>query len=256
MKLGLGQTLVNSNMSLFTSVTPDQISDLEFWIDGSDTTTINGGVVGNDDPIYEWLDKSENGHHVIQNTFISQPLWKQSGFGSNLKAYVQMDGINDFMNIPNNINTDTDMTVIALVKKEIFNGTMQTLDSTLGGAYAYGSFGVDVYQRTRVGFQRIRCSQPPPLEWCAGYDTGEIITTNTATGLNFESYKNGIQMVTGYAPVSSVRVDDFDLLCDQSGSSHGRIAEVIMYNRVLSSDERESLRNYLLNKYGTLTPHS
>ena len=255
MELGVGLG-VSKTRKRSGGITPDQISDLEFWIDGSDTTTINGGVVENDDPIFKWNDKSGNDHHVIQNTFISQPLWKQSGFGSNSKSYIQMDGINDFMDIPNNINTDTDMTVIALVKKEIFNGTMQTLDSTLGGAYAYGSFGVDVYQRTRVGFRRLRCGQPPPLEFCAGYDTGEIITTNTATGLDFRFYKNGIEMFYGYTPVSSVRVDNFDLLCDQSGSSHGRIAEVIMYNRVLSSDERELLRNYLLKKYGTLTPHS
>ena len=246
----------NGRVVIGPRVVIPSIPNLEFWVDASDTTTINGGVVADGDPIYEWLDKSGNGHHVIQNTFISQPLWKQSGFGSKSKSYVQMDGINDFMNIPNNINTDTDMTVIALVKKEIYNGTLQTLDSTLGGAYAYGSFGVDVYQRTRVGHRRLRCGQPSPLEFCAGYDTGEIITTNTATGLDLRFYKNGIETSYNYATVPSVRVDDFDLICHQTGTSHGRIAEIIMYNRVLSSGERESIRNYLLSKYGTLTPHS
>lgn len=44
MKLGLGQSLINYRKQV-GDITPNQISDLEFWIDGSDTTTINGGVV-------------------------------------------------------------------------------------------------------------------------------------------------------------------------------------------------------------------
>ena len=132
MELGVGLG-VSKTRKRSGGITPDQISDLEFWIDGSDTTTINGGVVENDDPIFKWNDKSGNDHHVIQNTFISQPLWKQSGFGSNSKSYIQMDGINDFMDIPNNINTDTDMTVIALVKKRNIQRNNANIGFDVGG---------------------------------------------------------------------------------------------------------------------------
>jgi|TARA_R110000803_G_scaffold88238_1_gene155232 hypothetical protein len=232
----------------FSGEVPPSIPNLEYWVDASDISTINGGSPVNDDPVYLWLDKSGNGHNNIQNTFISQPLWKSSGFGSESKPYIDFDGVNDFFDLSSFIEGDTDMTIITVMKKNVGGVKMVGITTPTSAAlYGYFSLNSIVYARNQFGYGTHNTLTP-------GNDYTEMVGTATMAGTDIKVYKNG-QLLIQSSFTNTVNTLSFETVAKHSttGTSDGRITEIIMYNRVLSTIELTQINDYLSLKYGTLS---
>jgi len=95
MKLGLGQTLVNNSFKQQGAPQADMLD-----LSASFGSNINAGSPVDGDPVYFMGDTSGNGFDFVQATLLNQPIYKDSGFGTNNMPYVEFDGINDFLKFP------------------------------------------------------------------------------------------------------------------------------------------------------------
>ena len=119
------------------------ISDLStlFEEDGTTPASVNG-VVG------KVLDKSGNGHHIVQATETKCPILKQDGS----LYYLDFDGSDDGLQTSSNIDftaTDT-MSVFAGARKETdATEVIAELSNNIGGGSTTGAFRLNVVNNDR-----------------------------------------------------------------------------------------------------------
>ena len=63
-------------------------------------SNINAGSPVDGDPVYFMGDTSGNDVDFVQAVFLRQPIYRDSGFGANNMPYIQFDGINDNLGFP------------------------------------------------------------------------------------------------------------------------------------------------------------
>ena len=212
---------------------PLTISNLALWLDGSDVATITqaGGAVTQVD------DKSGNGNSATASGSAS-PLFV--GGAQNGLSVLRFDGASNFLSIGNSI---TYKTVFVVAK---FNGsTFSDYNGLIGDS-----------------------------------DAGHVLdgnngTTNIAKGISDldSAFRDGVQAAgTGsgnnFAPINEYWIGSFDINAGQTDATstigaigggatrkwHGDIGEVIVYDRILSTFERQTIEAYLGNKWGIAVP--
>jgi len=250
---------------------PTSLSGCQLWLDASDVSTLteSAGAVS------AWADKSGNGNNFSQATGAEQPLTNATSL--NGKNTIQFDGINDNLaaasKAPFNFlheNGDHFVCVVARTASQnpdALNPLMGSFDS---GA-------------TEIGYMmasddRSGSSRDQRLLVKAGNTTGTdgyytLLTSDDAmplgTAFVASENKSGSATVnantffmnndTG-APVTAVNPatagDSADVLTlgrlGTLATFHfgGDIAEVIIYNRSLTNEERTALNTYLSVKWG------
>jgi hypothetical protein len=220
---------------------PTDIAGCQLWLDAADATTISIGT-----GVSQWNDKSGNTRNAIQATAASQPAYITAGKnGLNL---VRFDGSNDgmtgvyfaptslhsvFVVVKNNsgsfgrifscaISTDVDDFNFFSNYIPIFrNGTaneMATFQGASRGIVAYDNdWGLFIHER------------------------GVSNTVNTYK-LNNTSYSN--LAVSGI--INQYRIG---FNTSVNGNMNGDIAEVVTYDKILTTTERSDLLNYLSTKW-------
>jgi hypothetical protein len=220
---------------------PSDISGLQLWLDANDTDTItlNGSTVS------QWDDKSGNVYHVSQGTASNQPTYTASALNS--KSVVRFDGNDELTNgSATPVGGSTNRTVFI-----VFNSTGGSAISygvTLGDSTSTGqSFGVSKEIAVRVnGGNRV---------WTTAIDATHAIVTIILDGTSttdLSAWKNGSSLTTSSTGTQTINTAAGIIIGNGTagGSLVGDVAEIIVYNSVLSTSDRESVESYLSTKWG------
>ena len=232
------------SLGIFTAnaFSPSSISGLSGWYDASDAATISqsGGLVS------QWNDKATPAHNMTQATGAKQPLTGTATIGG--KNAIRFDGANDILNA-SGITAPTSVTCFAVFSnmKQFVTGTeTQTIVCSAISGFTAG-WGIN------------------------GCPFGNAIHRITGEGMaTFQLYKNGVAGTPGSDPgtagdypynVPLIAVADATVISPRTVLSIGGtvdevlfgqndIGEIIYYNRILTSAEKNQLGAYIQTKWG------
>ncbi len=248
-----------------TPFAPTDISGLSLWFDADDPRTLFSNTSGTTRATTDatalalWSDKSGNGRNAYQATGASQPLLKTNIL--NNKNIVRFDGSNDILataaaQVAN--TTDGSFTAFAVAQRTTASGFMTVVNqdnSTATRCSQFLNFAGNGNVES-IGF----VGGTPKFAYTL---SGTISTSNfyilesTASTSTISAYSNGI-VGSGSATGGNLAVPSqaVSLGAYPTGQQYlnGDIAEVLLYNSVLSSTNRIKVEQYLQNKWGVNTP--
>lgn len=215
---------------------PRTISGLNLWLDFSDSSSV---VLDANNLIQEIKDKSGNGWHGTQTTAANRPAMGTlngrtvGDWGSALNRKTLLWSAGD------NTSNWREVCVVAA-----WDGGGSTFPEFIGlftGSVASGtSAGVGLVGSTGIANWDSNFSWHTSRE-VNGVSTLTAFPTITST------------FVAQFRRSSDVGVNGFGIGCDRNVASRGwrgRIAEVISYNRELSTTERATVRTQMARKWG------
>lgn len=238
-----------------------------FWLKANDSTQFyttnagttfpaNGGVIGN------WRDQSGNANNVLSVSDAARPLFKNNGL--NGFGTVDFNGTNHYLRLNNYTGGGGNgfiETVFAVVKVSDASSkrTVYSGDNEYRRAlYANYTLGDSLFTASN-GFTG--GSPHPANQRARNHDavTGSFYITrslfNASTSNLSVSINNNTSVTT--ASMRTSTVDDFLIGANQydnnathiDGFLDGEVAEIIMFNRVLTQVEEIIVLNYLSAKY-------
>tara|TARA_R110001592_G_scaffold32591_6_gene114049 strand:+ start:16690 stop:19248 length:2559 start_codon:yes stop_codon:yes gene_type:complete len=183
------------------------------------------------------------------------PLYKENGAGG--QPYVYFDGSSKFaLGIDEKLNP-ADMTIFAVAKTTSDNGSGQTIINSQIGAqdkgyslvYNMGSSDNDLrFIHYNSGTTTLDSTPIDPI-WYARISTIAV----PASGTKY-LYLDGVLHDTDSAAFNNADGDCQSFIGAGAADGNanpfvGEIYEILVYNRVLSNDEREKVEGYLSDKY-------
>lgn len=239
------------------SYTPNDINNIWFWIDADDTTTLFtdlGTVLAKDgDVVRQWNDKSGNNFHVTQNTFSARGIYRYNQF--NGRRVVDFDN-NDWMEHLLGTNYSGDFSLYIILKSQ--DPTPNNFESFFASHNTPGTNGA---------FQ---------IDYLSGVNTFQVRANDFGTQQNYQfapfvanqiklfnvehddaantlkTYDNG-NLITNGTGQNDLFYSRFRINSNRnSGSYHdSQIAEVIIFNKLLTNCEKYKMISYLNEKYST-----
>lgn len=221
--------------------TPSDIAGLMLWLDASDAATITGSSTAS-----VWADKSGNANDATQSTGGNQPTI--STLAINGLTALSFNGSSSSMNLTNAI-PESGLTVFAVVKNAGTGGDQDVVN--LWDSTNYGS---------------VLGATGTQLKWWNGkpgnYNgvlAGTVSTTQAqlfagtyddVTGAQV-LYLNGTQIGTGtITPIGWSGPGSIGCLRGINVQYwNGLIAEIVIYNTVLTTLQRQNVETYLRNKW-------
>lgn len=249
--------------------TPLSVSGCEGWWDFSDNTTVfkDSGVTaaGNDDKVVQLNDKSGNGRYWRQTTTARCGLYK-TGAQNGLNAIYNNGATRaQTLNNPGGILKNVAGATIAIVASADSDaGTMGVMNVGINGASIYPRLGMKIIK----GLPTMFVNNTDDNEYAMSMSTNTSIGTLThATIVGTVDYANGAgwlylngsldasnaTLISGTATPGNT--PDTDCPGGQYGRDYanyhtGYIDEMIIYNSILSTSDRQALESYLMTKWG------
>lgn len=224
-------------MPAVTGFSPTNISDLIAWYDASDTTTIteSGGDVS------QWDDKSGNGNHLTQGSSTEQP-----GTGNNTQNGLNVldhDGteylqrttfVGGALSQPTTVFLAADTSTAA---SDYYFDSANT--SNRQTSFLSGGNDVQMFAGAVLGFSGNPGS--------GTFDQLTFLFDTTSS----EFWVNGTSQGTG--SVGSQTMVGFTEYARFNGAqaSIGDVGEIIIYDKELTTTERQQVETYLKDKWGT-----
>jgi len=253
-----------SLMTLFagsatSGFSPLSLPNLALWLDASDTSTI---TLDGSNNVSEWRDKSGNARHASQATTTQRPSYTSSNQINGVNA-PRFDGTDDFL-ATSNVTLGV-MTIFAVVtarwtvaENAAFFGQNWTTNKSVGrvGAPGYDYVSNDLRAVTNSfnsGIAGPRAIGPQPGGLVNGASMlvaarlGTADTTIRANGTN-------VSRVARNDPTTAITLP---LAIGRPGSAYaaeywnGMIAELVLFDRVVSDSELTAVETYLKAKWGT-----
>jgi len=238
------------------------------WIDAADesTVTLNGTDVA------QINDKSGNGHNFNQTTPLNQPDYTATKNGHKIMTF---DGTNHYLasteasSVWKFMNDGSAFSIFAVVYSDDTGSTSQAIAYTYNTASANVGFGIGTIDGVIGAVMRPRMDiargvgGTTVISSPAGWDNGFPRDQYVLIGC---SYENGIagndaswylsnalygSTETANAPANSNPLGTMELGKVVTGALHlkGVIAELIIYDHLLSDRQINSLRIYFNNKW-------
>ncbi len=234
--------------------TPTQISGCLLWVDAADSTTIthSSGSVS------QWDDKSGNDYHLTQSTAAYEPTYSSVA----PYPYIEFDGNNQVLG-----NTDAGLIGVSDGRNTMFvvfesaNTTTSSPGQTLVAVNERGRqyYGMNINSTTagaggtafmNKSTQDYSCNNSTipstTKQVVIGtrnatdriiYDQDGVTDTKTnSTNTSQDMFSIGATWETGRTPTADYT---------------GKIYEVIVYDAVLTTEERNQVQNYLQTKWNT-----
>ena len=237
-----------ADASVFTNTT---VSDLELWLKADAGIVLGGGGVS------QWQDQSGNLNHAGQTTTAKQPDFS-AGTGPNGTDVLQFNkAASDWMAVPNAASPAASHTAFV-----VYNADPGQSGVMFGRAYNFGSMYMYVDTATFPGIDSMRqvindnktYIQNATGAWNistgfynSAYIAGQVLNgggmeTIAASG-NLNHHASDQLAVGAFANTSGAGVGTFS----------GDIAEILLYDRALSTREQNVVGMYLSDKYGLAT---
>lgn len=238
----LGYPMVLRPASGSASFSPTDISGLVAWYDFSDITTLfqdsarTTPVTADADPIGGVTDKSGSANHLGQGTASKRPTYKTAI--QNSKSVGRFDGSDDYLSISPAIAIASVKTVLVAVKAT-------TQDSSL-----FGSSTANTQIRfTSSGAFKLNT-------WSGSDHRSDALATSVGNWLVAEFviteayYENGTARGTDIVPPAA-EIDYVGRIQTSSTQffMNGDIAEMLIYNSVLSASNRQLVESFLNTKW-------
>lgn len=272
--------------SSVTPYVPASIAGLQLWLDASDTATLfdatsGGSLVAADGGVARWEDSSGLGNHAIQATSGSRPLLKLNN--QNGLPGLLLDGTDDFLSATvAGFKSLTAATIVIVAKPAAaasadtntgifcafgntgFGSSPYPANSGLLLAHATGLFsgeffavGVDIAGNAgRLGSSSYRRPASQAVAMAATFSSSgtQVFQNNSAVTLDLASgvttSSNSCPANTGYTVDDSLHIGAVRASGSITGFAAMTLHQVLVYNRVLTSDERASLNAHLAAKWG------
>jgi hypothetical protein len=223
-------------------ISPLKFSSLIAWWDASQITGLS-----NNDPITSWPDLSGHSYDLVQAATSSEPLYKTSSALNGL-PYVYFDGTDDFMVDTFGVTYNQPNTIIALVQLRDFSvGTQSVYDGATVARNSLVHASIHPHMLSiYAGNSIYNYAYPTEGEYC--------ILTTIFNGASSSIRVSRTSLITGDAGVSSLA--GLAMGCRYTGTQYFaamNMAELMIYNKMLSSYELYQLEKYLANKWGLKT---
>jgi hypothetical protein len=231
---------------------PIPTTGLSGWWDADDTATITASAGA----VSAWGDKSPSGFDVSQATSTKRPTWGATTL--NGRNVITFDGTADGLVRASPVQivnaTTGEWSAFAVARPTTVSGARNIFDQTAGGAqiaqyirhngttveaiaFSGGSAFTDTVP-SAVAANVAKCysvtrSATAVEIWVDGVSNGPTVATGTPTVLANQALTIGANQSAGFQ------------------FFQGDIAEVIAYNRVLTTTERQQVESYLKTKWGT-----
>ena len=226
-------------------VNPSSISNLYLWLDADDASTFtysSGSVVS------QWNDKSANGYNATQATVAKQPVRSSS------PNKVTYDGSNDVMTTSASFNGSI-FTIFQVVKWNNFASVMIGGNGSGTDIYFpyYDTSGPTCYSQTATDFGTYVASAAAGLmEIEIRYD-GTQATNATKMKYRFAGADQTLSF-TGTIASTLSRSGSTTAIGAYDAASvlpfNGYLSELIVYNKVLTTQELSDVRGYISTKWG------
>lgn len=224
-------------------VPTDLGSGLRVWLDPADTSTITASS----NRVSQWSDKSGNNFHVSSITTGSQPLRSTSAFGTNRPGIVF-----------DRVRTDALRSTSAAVLSGNASCTIAAVKRFTATSTRTAIFIGDATTGNGVGSGRQDTPGYKGFIW-AGVETRSLVTTINENRVqittlqaetNLEMFLDGV----AYDPKVPAATDitaGLWLGRTATGTQHmdGNLGDIVILNRVLNTDERQTLEGFLAHKY-------
>jgi len=219
------------------SFKPTDISSLALWLDASDLTTIT--QVSN--AVSQWNDKSGNARNATQSTGANQPITGTRTL--NGRNVLDFNGSSHTMNYTG-ISPASGLTVFYMASHDTV-GTVQTLIGGASGSAAFGLVNTNTHRIVKTAVVQILAG--------TATITGGSISFYTATT---QSSGNKL-FLAGAADNSNATNPSYTANTSSVGSGSlgtqffdGRVAEVVIYTKILSNPELNLVGQYMAQKWG------
>jgi len=222
---------------------PTQISGLVLWLRADGITGLNDA-----DPVTTWSDESGNSNDVTQSTAAKKPVYKTSIV--NGQPVVRFDGTDDYMDVVgvSGLTAATFFMVYKAVTNDSGDGYGHFGSESANNHYSftdgniYDGFGSAVRRNTGnptvvLSTWHIYAISVAANQWTSWINGTQHFTT----AINTVGWDPDPVIGTGndvYPPISTFGAADF--------------AELMIYDSVLSVDDRSSVHTYLGDKYGII----
>ena len=245
--------------------------DLHLWLKAD--AGVNGGSVSDGAPVTSWADQAGVMTNAATDDQLASPTYSDNTLNNN--PTILFDGSDDGLDFDNDyIYYDgSGMTWFAVVEpnEETGRTRQRIVDfghySSAGYGFSYGSeaYGFYTSGTATADVSHSRDTSATLITFQAEFEA------NQAIAFDGGSFQSG-QGISGLSELSSSNIDEAAAHDDYSGpvtigqqsqitDSSGRkfsgnIAEIISYNTVLSTTERNRIETYLALKYGLTLGHN
>ncbi|MFK7926070.1 MAG: lamin tail domain-containing protein [Bacteroidia bacterium] len=228
---------------------PAKIHDgLQLWLQ-ADIDTADGSSIAS------WADNSGLGYTATQTNLAKQGIYKDDQINGH--AVIRFDGANDWYKINQIATTLSDSaTVFVLFKPSTQSGDGYYLSSHFGGSnrlkFGHRSNGELIYD-----------DDVPSLQIGDFKEKTSLTSFSIFPDLKVQGYVNGTAGQAWNGGFISTGADRASLGQEFDGSGNdnqtsnhwaGDLAELIVYDRILSIEERQQMESYLAIKYGLSIP--
>jgi hypothetical protein len=230
---------------------PTSISGLQLWLDATtglfDATSGGNPVTADGSSVARWEDQSGSGYHATQATLANRPLLKTAI--RNSKNVIRFDGSNDILvsaNIPdNNLLTLTAFVVANPIGLGGNNaGRMFERGTNIVNLFMYFGTGISMIGG---GGQVIGGSAPIGSFYLFGARLSGVGNGTTSLRINKSVVVVGD---TVSAPSTANTTYQIGNRTDTARGFNGDIAELIIYNQALTTQQIDSVEAYLSDKWG------
>ncbi len=249
----VGNTIAGSNQATFAYSTLPA-DGMTLWL------RADAGVTQSSGKVSAWATQATNSVTVTQATAASQPTYV--GSGVNGRPVLRFDGTDDhlaFTNLP--VNGLTGMTVFVVAANTAnqdpathANASAIYWDETA----SWGTLYVSPYQtKVKYRFGTGQVNNLPTYTRTNSIGSDFSITAAVHSGTTEALYVNGTQVHTGTGKTATIaNCKDSGFLGRGYNSTYytGDIAEIVVYNRALTTQEIQSVQSYLNTKYFQKAP--
>ena len=223
--------------------------------------------VVNDSPVTSWINKGTETRNATQSTAINQPIYKSSGFGTNSKPYLTFDGTNSFLSLGTEYSKIPEHTLFTV---HIRGNNLDDSQAIIADGAATGAGSPNITNTSIV--HRYRNKQIDTVYGSSSANNYRITRTQqtfestTDVYISMDSKENAVALNTIKVNGTTYSVNDvtgtgttiegtptatsIGKWGDESyGYFDGDIAEILLYNSVLTASEIESVETYLNAKY-------
>jgi len=232
LSLGLGVQTIRKVGGGAVPFSPADISGLSLWLKGDAGITLSGSDVT------VWADQSGNGKNAT--TLNASPTTTTIGS----KTFVRFNGEDQALSGPNVISA-LPCTIISVIRWRSFKG----IDTWF--IQNDGADNLALYASTSIGWRVFNGVDLDSTDSTWSFDVTQLATT-IADGENSAHFHNGTAAGTGDSGDITPAGDYYLSYWAGGGEDkyrHFDIAEIIIYNRVITTPERQQVETYLNTKY-------
>tara|TARA_R110002126_G_scaffold98414_1_gene228693 strand:- start:211 stop:1491 length:1281 start_codon:yes stop_codon:yes gene_type:complete len=255
-KINLGllpQTIKQTDIEreVVSSIPEPPLLNMSLWLKGD--AGINGGSASNGDPVSIWVDQSTKNYDFIQNNFVNQPTFLESGV--NGQKGIVFTTPNLLANLGANFFIADEGLVFIVCKR-----TAPSLSGQFGRLM---TLNANSYTTQNAKFMDFLATDAPSnlynlnmavnaldISFGALGTTAALLTTKK-TSTSIESKRDGLLFSTKLG-AQSLDNNTFHSIGSWSNAIYtleGEIYEIIIYEQLISDSDILIVESYLKNKY-------